>query len=238
MPVLGTAPATPEEQAIHARFQAKVQERDFPCVAARSVFNRGSYRFGAYGVLGTPGAALALCHDLYEFNHEWPVGQPGFNSFIAAFPAPLLKDEAAFERLLWEQLQLTHDLDRYFFEWNAAVSRDPEHPQFSFSIGGRAFFVVGLNPCASRQARCTEASLLVFNPHDQFEALRTNGKFEPMQQAIRQRDLAYQGSINPMLDDFGTQSESRQYSGRAVSEDWRCPFHFGRSAAATGEHSA
>jgi FPC/CPF motif-containing protein YcgG len=235
VPILGTAPATAQERAIHARFQSKVQEPGFPCVAARSVFNRGTYRFGAYGRLGSSGAALALCHDLYEFAHEWPVGQPAFASLIAAFPAPVVADESAFEHLLWQQLQLMHDIDRQFFGWDRAVSRDPAHPQFSFSIGARAFFVVGLNPCASRHARRTETSLLVFNLHDQFEALRASGKFEPMQQAIRQRDLAYQGSLNPMLDDFGRQSETRQYSGRAVPHDWRCPFQFRHPAAPTGE---
>ena len=31
--------------------------------------------------------------------------------------------------------------------------------------------------------------------------------------------------MNPALKDFGTQSEARQYAGRAVPPDWRCPFH-------------
>ncbi|MEP6902345.1 MAG: YqcI/YcgG family protein, partial [Actinomycetota bacterium] len=30
---------------------------------------------------------------------------------------------------------------------------------------------------------------------------------------------------NPNLSDFGTQSEARQYSGRAVEHEWKCPFH-------------
>ncbi|MBA3796937.1 MAG: YqcI/YcgG family protein, partial [Chloroflexi bacterium] len=39
-----------------------------------------------------------------------------------------------------------------------------------------------------------------------------------------QREVALQGSINPMLSDFGTRSEARQYAGREVDEEWRCPF--------------
>jgi len=36
--------------------------------------------------------------------------------------------------------------------------------------------------------------------------------------------VALAGSPNPMLERHGTVSAARQYSGRAVSDDWRCPF--------------
>ena len=64
---------------------------------------------------------------------------------------------------------------------------------------------------------------LVFNPHEQFEKLRTDGKWKRMQQTIRERDVALEGSVNPMLNDFGESSEARQYSGRAVPEGWHPP---------------
>ena len=41
------------------------------------------------------------------------------------------------------------------------------------------------------------------------------------------RDEALTGSRNPMLARHGEASEARQYSGRAVDEDWRCPFRYG-----------
>ena len=40
------------------------------------------------------------------------------------------------------------------------------------------------------------------------------------------RDEAIAGSRNPMLARHGEASEARQYSGRAVDPDWRCPFHY------------
>jgi uncharacterized protein len=46
-----------------------------------------------------------------------------------------------------------------------------------------------------------------------------------MRRAIRARDVALQGDINPNLADMGERSEARQYSGRAVDDAWRCPFH-------------
>jgi hypothetical protein len=55
--------------------------------------------------------------------------------------------------------------------------------------------------------------------------LRGDGRYSRMQSATRARDEALQGSINPNLADFGTAAETRQYSGRKVDDDWRCPFH-------------
>jgi FPC/CPF motif-containing protein YcgG len=31
-----------------------------------------------------------------------------------------------------------------------------------------------------------------------------------------------------MLEDFGENSEARQYSGRKVGEEWKCPFLHGK----------
>ena len=53
-----------------------------------------------------------------------------------------------------------------------------------------------------------------------------------MQQLIRGREFALQGTINPMLSNFGEQSEARQYSGRAVDADWNPPFKVSGGASA------
>ncbi len=68
---------------------------------------------------------------------------------------------------------------------------------------------------------------LVFNLHDQFTQLRAAGKYEGMREKILARDEAIAGSVNPMLARHGEASEARQYSGRAVPEQWRCPFRYG-----------
>ncbi|MBA4109051.1 MAG: hypothetical protein C0487_05615 [Leptothrix sp. (in: Bacteria)] len=219
---------TPTPHPAHARLKQKIMDPGFPCVAARSVINRQTYRLGSYGALGSSEAALAICHDLYAFSDELPPGQAQFTSFFAMFDGPLGQlTELEFEALLWRQLQLIHEVDARHFEWDATVSKDPDDPKFSFSVGGRAFFVVGLHQGASRLARKMAQPCLVFNPHDQFEALRAEGGYDRLQQAIRQRDMAYQGSINPVLTNFGQQTESRQYSGRSVPSQWECPFKQG-----------
>ena len=70
---------------------------------------------------------------------------------------------------------------------------------------------------------------MVFNLHDQFEQLREQGRYEKLRAAILDRDVAVAGTINPMLTRHGELSEARQYSGRAVGNDWQCPFS-GRAA--------
>jgi FPC/CPF motif-containing protein YcgG len=115
-------------------------------------------------------------------------------------------------------------VDAVHFEWDPTVSDDPDSPHFSLSIGGRGFYVVGLHPGASRAARRFPVAALVFNLHSQFEALRADGRYGRLRDVITQRDVAYSGSRNPMLAIHGEQSEARQYSGRKVEADWRCPF--------------
>ncbi len=65
---------------------------------------------------------------------------------------------------------------------------------------------------------------MVFNLHAQFERLRNEGRYEKLRASILQRDEALAGSINPMLSRHGETSEARQYSGRQVGPEWRCPF--------------
>ena len=199
---------------------------DFPCVGARSAFNKGRVSFGHYASLGDAAAAAALCDDLTDFSRNYP--DPGNDavSFVATFGDEAL-DEACFAQRMWAHLQAMHDHDRLAFAWDPTVSADPAAPDFSFSIGGRAFFVVGLHPAASRIARRAPFPVMVFNFHDQFESLRTTGKYRGLQKVTRDRDIALQGSINPVLADFGDRSEAFQYSGVPTPADWQCPFRAG-----------
>ena len=97
---------------------------------------------------------------------------------------------------------------------------------FSFSLGGHAFYVVGLHPASSRRARRFPQAALVLNLHSQFEALRAEGRYERFHDAIAERDVKFSGSPNPMLATHGEGLEAPQYSGREVdASSWRCPFH-------------
>jgi FPC/CPF motif-containing protein YcgG len=170
-------------------------------------------------------------HDFGAFVDALPAETTTVHSLAAVFEGPRQGDEARFETRLWALLQRLHDLDHARgSDWSPDVSTDPDSPRFSLSIGGHPFFVIGLHPGASRIARRFEAPALVFNSHRQFNRLRADGRYGKMQAATRGRDLALQGSLNPNLADFGSEPETRQYSGRAVEPDWRCPFHVHRGA--------
>ncbi|MDQ2766735.1 MAG: YqcI/YcgG family protein, partial [Gemmatimonadota bacterium] len=178
----------------------------------------------AYPPLGTHAAASALAIDLSAFGageHD-PMK---LRAFIAVFPRFAPRTELAFESRLWTQLQHLHECDDPAAEWDPSVSEDADDPMFSFSFGGRAYFIIGLHAHSARRSRSFRWPALVFNPHSQFGRLRGEGRFRRIQHAIREREIAVQGSLNPNLADFGERSEARQYSGRAVEESWRCPFH-------------
>ena len=204
-------------QGFIARFKAFVGSPAFPCVGAKSAMNRGRMAFGLYDSLADDGDAAALCEQLAEFSRQFP--EPGVDpvSFVAMFREPVANEDE-FHSRLWTHLQTMHDIDAVDHSWDAAVSSDAGDKQFSFSIASRAFFVVGLHPQASRMARRAPFPCLVFNFHDQFEAMRADGRYARLQAAIRARDVALQGAINPVLARFGEASEAHQYSGRARAD--------------------
>ena len=223
-PLIADVPVPPELIDAHDQLCQQITG-DYPCTGAISVFAQKCYRFGLFPEFACDNAVRAVCHDLYEFCHEFPNIDDQLITFIAMFRGPVIESEQHFEDLLWSQLQAMHDIDSDFFAWDKSVDSDPKSNNFSFSIGGRAMFVIGMHPKASRLARTVTYPTMVFNLHEQFERLRARGKFETMTQIIRAREMAFQGSTNPMLKNFGERSEASQYSGRAVSDNWPCPFH-------------
>lgn len=216
---------TPLAKTVHDEFVSHVSNADFPCVGAKAAINGNCYRFGFYAEMNAPRATEVLAHDLWNYVRELPTFHTDYATFVAAFAAPQTTDEKTFESLLWSQLQSLHELDQRHHEWDKTVSSDPEEADFSFSFAETAFFVVGLHPASSRISRRFKWATLIFNAHAQFDRLRESNQYERMQQTIRARDLKLQGSLNPNLSDFGERSEARQYSGRAVEESWKCPFH-------------
>ena len=214
-------PATAGEAELIESLHAMIRHPDFPCLGARSVFRQDRATVRVYDELGGPATAAQLLEDLSRFASQVDIDD-GFASFIALFRGPHIDDERQFEEVLWEQLREVHAVDEQ--PWAPDVSDDPDDPHFAFSAAGTAYFVVGLHPKASRDARRAAVPTLVFNLHAQFEELRASGGFPRMRDLIRARDEALQGQINPMVSDHGQSSEARQYSGREVDADWQAPF--------------
>jgi FPC/CPF motif-containing protein YcgG len=213
---LAHAPA----EAIGEAMERMVGHTEFPCLGAKSVFRRGSVEHVVLDDMDSDDVPETLLTQLADFARNIE-GEDGFHSFIATFRQPVPADEASFEASLFGLLQRLHDTDDE--AWAPGVGSDPNDPHFAFSAGGTAYFIVGLHPAASRVARRAPLPTLVFNPHDQFERLREEGRFDGMRGAIRRRDEDLQGSINPMVADHGDTTEALQYSGRAHGSDWEPP---------------
>ncbi len=223
------------------RFRDFIRASAFSCVGAKSALARDQLRIMVARDIGSSWDDLRILPELLDFVQGYRENRKLYQSFVVLFEGPEMLGEDAFEAHLWSRLQSLSDKDEWLGQdVDSRVSQDPEHPHFSLSFGGEAFFVVGLHPGASRLARRFERPALVFNLHDQFEQLRSAGIYTRLRDTILQRDLALNGTANPMLARFGENSEARQYSGRVVNADWRCPFsgRGARSGTADADHAA
>ncbi len=204
-------------------FEAFVGAKDFPCLGAKaSLAKRKLHSVCAHDIASAcDDESIAASLQAFATRHD---EHSLFVSVVVLFPCSARLSERDFETALWQRLRAIHAIDRRSYRWDASVSNDPGSAGFSMSIGGRAFYVVGLHPAASRRARRFRCPALVFNLHSQFERLRADGRYDKLRRAIIRRDVAYDGTANPMLAVHGESPEARQYSGRRVDADWVCPF--------------
>jgi FPC/CPF motif-containing protein YcgG len=217
---------SPENDVDHA-LRGFLLGESFSCVGGKASYKRGALVHRHYGRLGDASEGSRLYADLAQFAGSGDDIDEHYATFMASFDGPQRLSEVGFEDLLWRELQLLHEIDRSDHEWAPGADSDPESAAFAYSVTGKAFFVVGLHPNSSRLTRRFAFPALVFNSHIQISKIRANGMYERMRRVIERKELELQGTLNPMLADFGDQSESRQYSGRAVERDWRCPFRPG-----------
>nr|WP_198029953.1 guanitoxin biosynthesis heme-dependent pre-guanitoxin N-hydroxylase GntA [Christiangramia salexigens] len=215
--------AKKEKLNLKKAFEDFIIKDNHPCIMAQTVFSMDQVELNSYSNFGSTETAKQLIQDLEKYISNYDFESNDFKTFLAVFPDSPDYSEIEFENQLWKQLKNLHLVDDA--EWDPEVSRDPEDEHFSFSLGGRAFYIVGMHPGASRKARQSPHPAIAFNLHWQFEKLREMGSYEKVRDKIRERDEKLQGNINPMLEDFGSNSEARQYSGRAVGKKWKCPFH-------------
>src|SRR4051794_8401265 len=168
----------------HQTFRALVLRPGFSCIGAKAAFHDDAYAFASYSEFCSELSTAGLARDLFQFAKSRKVIESEYATFVAVFREPRNVDETTFERLLWQQLHQLHTLDSRYFDWNRSVSSNTDDPQFSFSFAGCAFYVIGMHRRSSRTARTIPWPTLVFNPHEQFERLRTDGKWRKMQRAI------------------------------------------------------
>jgi uncharacterized protein len=204
-----------------------IQDPSFPCLMAKVVAQRGLLQvFNAPGVNTDADGEQAL-QALYAFIDEYRIQPERLSSF-----ALVLKDHRklsfhAFESVFWSFLATLNRLDKARHPHDPRVSSDVKDKNFSFSLKSEAFFILALHPESPRWSRRFKFPAIIFNPHAQFERMRMRGTFEKVRNLIRIRDRRLQGSSNPMLADFGDQSEVYQYLGRKFSPGEEVPLFSG-----------
>lgn len=220
-----TAPERHDSDALVAALTEHIAASDFPCLGAKSAFNRGMLHIEAAWRIDSGWDDVTIHEGLLDWSARYAQDASGLRSFAVVFAGPCELDEVRFEKAMWDRLNSLTAKDAWRGQpLDPAVSSDPDDPHFSLSFGGHGYFVVGLHPKASRPARRMPFPTLVFNLHDQFERLREEQRYEKLRAAILDRDEQLAGSINPMLARHGEISEARQYSGRKVGPEWQCPF--------------
>lgn len=208
---------------IESEYKDFIIKRKHPCVMANTVFMMEDYYLKIYDDITSDAIIDPILSDIEKYINNYDFNSNSFETLIFCFPKNEFQTEKQFENAMWDFLQKLHDQDDK--EWDPNVSQNPNDHDFSFSIKGKAFYIVGMHPNSSRIARQAPYCTVVFNLHWQFERLREMGTYQAVKTRIRRRDKKLQGHINPVLRDFGKDSETKQYSGRDVGPDWKCPFH-------------
>ncbi len=206
---------------------AFLTDKGYSCIGAKASVALGQMRGMVVPHMACPAHDCMVLEFLYSLVDDYrkvaATTTLTWYSAAVVFQQPAIKSEAEFDKLLWQRLQALADLDAQRYAYDSRVEADPGSPLFSFSLKEEAFFIIGLHPASSRLARRFRYATLVFNLHTQFEKLRMHNRYEPLKRAIRKREKKFSGSLNPMLNDFGEQSEVYQYSGMQHGKEWSCP---------------
>lgn len=217
---------TDNDDPLAVQFRRFIGRPTFPCVGAKSALAKNQISFIVARDMTSAWDDLRIYPALFNFAKSYRPRKTLFQSFVTIFRGPRTLNEREFEACMWERIQSLTDKDVWHGQrHDAAVSANPGDAQFSLSFANEAFFAIGLHPKASRPARRFPVPAIVFNLHDQFEEMRKSGLYDKLHSNIMERDIRLAGSPNPMIQQFGEASEARQYSGRVVEDNWRCPFH-------------
>ena len=208
---------------IKIEFENFIRNKNFPCVAAIAALKNEQIMTYVAANMACPKDDHGILNFIYRFTDIYRKSDAGFFSAAVIFRSPHIRVAEVFEDLLWQRLQALAVLDAGNFDYDGRVNAHPLSPEFSFSLKKEAFFIVGMNPASSRLSRKFNYPVLIFNPHEQFRKLRELNRYDKMKKIIRQRDIAYSGSVNPMLNDFSKVSEATQYSGAEHDKMWKCP---------------
>lgn len=226
----GAVPPTDTLECLHQRLRATVLQPGYPCVAGVQAIKRDDYAVGLYEGFGEGACWSALRQDLTSYLDEQERTGSLYHTMFALFVGAPQLAEAPFEEAMWRELSYLTSSEQRATDWASDAESDPSQEAFIFSLTGRKLFVVGLHPNSSRRSRRFPLTALVFNAFEQFEQLEQRGSYERMVALNRKLDVAFDGSVNPMVEQHGDRWEAIQFSGQRNADDWKCPFRFMREA--------
>ena len=224
-----------ENEAYIEQYKSFLYRKEYPCVAAKAAVQKQHVRVFVADHMACPKDDRAILDFMYNFVDEYRSSKEFFHSAAVIFKGHTeATSEEGFEAMLFQRLQSLANIGSKEYAYDKRVSSDPASKDFSFSIKEEAFYIIGLHPNSSRAARQFIYPTMVFNPHQQFEDLRKTHRYDKMKSIVRKLDTAYSGSVNPMLQDFGSSPEVFQYSGRKLDHSWQCPLKINNHIP--GEH--
>lgn len=197
----------------------------FPCVMAKAVANKGFFHTISVPDLMLASVDSALTQ-LQEFVTLMQEKKARLSSCALKIENPEYKNFKKFEEDFWPFLKEINAHDKKEFAPDPTVDSDPRSNNFSYSIKSESFFIIALHPESPRWSRRFKHPTIVFNPHKQFEEMRSNGTYMKVRDMIRAKDKLLQGNINPMLQNFGEKSEVFQYLGKVYNEQDPVPLTF------------
>jgi len=220
-----------EQHKLIKEYIGFLSRKEFPCIAAKAAAERHQVKCMVAGNMACAKDDVAILHFIYEFVDVYRMATKPFHSAAVIFEQPVIHCESEFDHFFWQRLQSLSNLDAQKYAYDTRVNPDPFSGNFSFSLKSEAFFIIGLHPCNSRISRQFSYPVIVFNPHAEFVKMRLTERYEKMKEVVRKKDVAFSGTINPMLDDFGTTSEVYQYSGKNYDANWQCPLKINHGSA-------
>ncbi len=192
-----------------------INQTNFPCIMAKTVSRIGYLKTLTLQDIESEKNIIQFQKNIYQFIDHYHSCPDTLHSFVLIIENAEYYSFERFEEKFWNFLITINHLDKVLHLHDDRVDADPQSDNFSFSLMEEAFFILALHPRSPRWSRQFSFPAIVFNPHQQFENLRTNGLFIKIRDIIRKKDQLLQGFTNPMLSDFGDKSEVYQYTGRA-----------------------
>lgn len=197
-----------------------ILKSSFPCVMAKAVVKTGLLKVHTQQSLDPRN----FLKNIYSFIDDFREKRSRLSSFVLVLENNDLSFER-FEEMFWDFLREANHEDKKYYPHDPRVKSHPEDNEFSYSLKSEAFFILALHPDSPRKSRQFTYPAIVFNPHQQFENMRKNGIFNKVRTMIRMKDKILQGTINPMLQDFGERSEVFQYLGKIYLPNDPIPLH-------------